>query len=186
MQIPRATEAANQIMARFRMCGVFVDEAMHRMYYLAMLPYDDDHVEKVVGEMLAAHRVPVTDAELEVMIRPPAPEKPLFTGPRTDPAKGRQIMRRAWIDSWCERHGGTEADFWAEDARLAAQEHRPTLKAQWARTDREIAEKKAKGLSVDESGLTSGAVVHSLREDLTPSELRRKEQAHREAVGRAG
>lgn len=155
-----ASGLADDIIARFRMLGQFTDEAMHRAYRNVLLAYDDEHGERVVRQMLRDNRQPVTDVELDRMLMPTLPTEPVRpTGPITDPTKGRQIMRRAWIDSWCERHGGTEEDFWDAERQLAKDEKRPTLKEQWDRTDRIIAERKKAGLPVDESGLTKMAPV---------------------------
>lgn len=160
MQIHLADTLTSDIIARFRMCGTFVDDAMYRAYRNVLMAYDDDHGESVVRQMLKDHRVPVTDAELDRMLMPPAPISPQRpTGPVSDPAIGRKLMREEWVRSSCERNGITEEEFFRRDEEKARDGKWEPLRRQWARVDRIIAERKKRGLPVDESGLTAMAPV---------------------------
>ena len=68
-------------------------------------------------------------------------------------------MREQWVKSSCERNGITEEEFFARDEKKAKEGKWEPLRKQWARIDRTIAERKKRGLPVDESGLTAMAPV---------------------------
>ncbi len=160
MKVDLANSLAESIIARFQMLGMFTTPAVGVAYRNVLMAYDDDHGRHVVTQMLRDHREPLTDVELDRMLMPQEPLSPVRPAVKaTDAARGRKIMREAWVESSCRRNNISEAEFFDLDLKAAREGKWEPLKTQWARVDRTIAARRAKGMPVDESGLSYMAPV---------------------------